>query len=153
MVVMDRNVDRGRRAAERARAAGGTAVDAAKAMIDTAFDLAAAHIDFKRRVAERLRMGPGHPANKARFGQRAEMLRGKSLDAAAATIDRWYRTERKAFQIASVFGRPARLPLAVLAELRLIVRLLRRHGAASQFPALIETLCELPAPVALFAAE
>jgi hypothetical protein len=153
MVVVDHNVDRGRRAAKRARAAGGTAVDAAKAMINTAFDRAATNIDFKRRISERLRMGPEHPANKARFGQRAEMLRGQSLDVAAATIERWYRTERKAFQIASVFGRPARLPLVILCELRLIVRLLRRHGAASQFPALIEALCEPPSSAALAAAE
>jgi len=98
-------------------------------------------------------MGPEHPANKARFGRRAEILRRKSLDAALATVERWYRTERKAFQIASVFSRPARLPLMVLSELRLMLRVLRRKGMADQFPALVEALCEPVPPMVLIAAE
>ena len=150
---MDHNLDRGRRAAERARAAGDTAMDAARAMIDAAFDQAAAHIDFKARIAAMLRIGAEHPANKARFGRRAEMLRSKNLDAALAAVERWYRTERKAFQIASAFSRPPRLSLMVLSELRLMLRILRRKGMADQFPILIETLCEPVPAMTLIAAE
>jgi len=140
MEVIDRNLDRGRHAGKRARADGVSAVTAAKIAIEAAFDATAAHIDFKARVAARLAMGAADPANKARFGARAERLRGKSLGAATATVERWYKTERKAFQIASLFRRPARLPLTITAELRVMLRLLRRCGMDEQFPALIELL-------------
>ena len=122
-------------------------------MFDAAFDQAAAHIDFKAKVARMLRMGAEHPANKTRFGRRAEMLRGKDLDAAIAAVERWYRAERKAFQIASVFARPPRLPLMILSELRLMLRLLRRNGGADHFALIIERLCEPVPSVMLIAAE
>ena len=62
---------------------------------------------------------------RARFGARAAMLAGRSLDAAIAIVERWWRDERKAFQIASALGYGNRLSLEVLCELRLILRLLR----------------------------
>ena len=45
-------------------------------------------------------------------------------------VERWWRDERKAFQIASAFGRGTRLSLDVLSELRLMLRLMRfkQHG-------------------------
>jgi hypothetical protein len=153
MPTIDRNLERGLRAAERARANGATALDAAKAMIDAAFDPAAAHIDFKAKVAAMLAMGAAHPANKARFAPRGRMLRGKPLDAAAAAVERWYVSQRKAIQIASVFARPVRLELMILTELRLMLRFFRRRGMSAQFPALVETLCEPLPPVRLIAAE
>jgi hypothetical protein len=74
------------------------------------------------------------PANKLRYRAGARMLRGRSLAAAIATVECWHKAERKAFQIASLFGRPPRLPLIVLSELRLILRVFRRRGMARQFP-------------------
>jgi hypothetical protein len=53
------------------------------------------------------------------------MLSGHSLDAAVVRAERWWRDERKAFQIASALGYGNRLSLEVLRELRLILRLLR----------------------------
>ena len=88
-----------------------------------------------------LAKGAAHPENKERYRARAAMLRGRSLDGAIATVERWYATERKAFQIASLFGRPPRLALMVLSEARLMLRLFRRKGMGRQFPALVETLC------------
>jgi hypothetical protein len=67
-------------------------------------------------------------------------------------VERWYKAERKAFQVASLFGRPPRLPLIVLSELRLILRIFRRSGMADQFPALIESLLEARTPEQFLAA-
>ena len=92
------------------------------------------------------------PANTLRYRAWARMLRGKGLAAAIATVERWYKAERKAFQVASLFGRPPRLPLIVLSELRLILRVFRRSGMADQFPALVEKLLEARTPAELSAA-
>ena len=51
-----------------------------------------------------------------------------ALTIAINLVERWYRDERKAFQLGSVFGpmNPrSRLSVDVLAELRLILRLIR----------------------------
>ena len=53
------------------------------------------------------------------------MLSGRSLDAAIILVERWWRDERKAFQIASALGYGKRLSLEILRELRLILRLMR----------------------------
>ena len=59
-----------------------------------------------------------------------------SLDGAVATIERWWRDERKAFQIASALGYGNRLSLDVLRELRLILQLMRRKRMAAEFGAI-----------------
>ena len=118
----DRDMARARRAATRARADG--AMSAAVAMIGTAFDEAAAINAFKLRVERIIKLGTGHRAVRARYGARAEMLRGRPLDIAILTVERWYRAERKAFQVASAFGCASRLSVEVLCELRLILRLI-----------------------------
>src|SRR5205814_2146236 len=105
MRTMDRNFERGARAGRQARGRGIGAMEAAKASIDAAFGESAACIDFKARVAAVLAMGAAHPANRMRYRARAQMLRGNGLDGAIATVERWYRTERKAFQVAALFGR------------------------------------------------
>lgn len=105
---------------------------AALAHIAAAFDEAAAINSFKTRIERLIRLGPHHPAVRARFAMRAAMLRGRDLDGALAAVERWWRDERKAFQIASAFGRATRLSLEILTELRLVLRLMRRkrmHGA------------------------
>lgn len=103
---------------------------------------------LKLRVERLVRLGPRHPALRARYGARAEWLRGRSLDAAIVLVERARREERKAFQIAAALGRGSRLSLEVLSELRLILRLLRRQRMQAEFPAIIAALCEEPIALA-----
>jgi len=138
----ERESERIRAAAIAARSATGSAMDAALAQIGAAFDETAAIASFKLRVEHLIRLGPAHPAVRARFGARAERLRGQSLDQAIATVARWWRDERKAFQIASALGCGNRLSLEVLRELRLILRLLRRRNMRVEFGAIVGAACE-----------
>ena len=140
----ERDRERARRVAAAIRALGGSAMDAALAEIGAAFDEAAVVNGFKLRVERFLRLGPGHPALRARFGTRAALLRGRSLDAACATVERWWRDERKAFALASALGGGTRLPLDVLSELRLILRLMRFKRMAAEYAATVATLSGLP---------
>ncbi|MGB6567709.1 MAG: hypothetical protein WA776_12720 [Xanthobacteraceae bacterium] len=137
-----RESERIRMAASAARAATGSALDAALAQIGAAFDESAAIFDLKLRVERTLCRGPQHPAVRARFGARAERLAGLSLDGAVATIERWWRDERKAFQIASALGYGNRLSLDVLRELRLILQLMRRKRMAAEFGAIAAAVCD-----------
>ena len=118
---------------------------AALAQIGAAFDEAAAVNTFKIRVERLMRLEPHHPAIRARFGARAEMLSGRSLDAAIVLVERWWRDERRAFQIASAFGCGSRLSLEVLRELRLILRLMRFKRMEAEFSVVLTALCEMPA--------
>jgi hypothetical protein len=79
---------------------------------------------------------------RARFAARAALLAGRGLDTAIIITERWWRDERKAFQIASVFGCAPRFSLEVLRELRLILRWMRFKRMGAQFGAIIEALCE-----------
>jgi len=133
---------RDRERARRAAAADGSALDAALAAIRAAFDEAAKINALKLRVERQLRLGPLHPAVRARFGARAAQLRGRSLDAAIALAERWWRDERRAFFIASALGRGVRLPIDVLAELRLILRLMRFKRMHAQLPSIVAAICD-----------
>ena len=108
--------------------------------IETAFGEASAVNGFKLRVERWLRLGPAHPAVRARFGRRAAMLAGRNLDAAIAAVERWWRTERKTFQIASALGYGNRLSLEVLSELRLMLRLMRYKNMRMAFGAIVAAL-------------
>ena len=110
--------------------------------------MTAAINSFKIRVERLMRLEPHHPAIRARFGTRAEMLFGRSLDAAITLVERWWRDERKAFQIASAFGCGTRLSLEVLRELRLILRLMRFKRMQAEFSALLAAQCDMPAEAA-----
>jgi hypothetical protein len=148
----DENFERAARAGRQARQRGASAVETAKAMIAAGFDAAAAHIDLKAKVAAVLANGTADPANRLRYGARVRMLRGKSLKAAIATVERWHQAERQAFQIAAIMGHPPTLSLTVLRELRLILRFFRRKRMGNGFPALIEALCERARPAQFAAA-
>jgi hypothetical protein len=115
-------------------------MDATLAQIGAAFDDASVINVFKMKVERFLRLGPHETAVRARFGARAELLQGHSLDAAVALVERWWRDERKAFQIASALGRGNRLSLEVLAELRLILRIMRFKRMHSEFFQMIAEL-------------
>ena len=120
------------------------AMDAALAQIGSAFDEAAAINGFKMRVERLIALGPDHPVVRARFGARSAMLTGRSLDGAVVMVERWWRDERKAFQIASAFGRATRLSLEILSELRLILRLLRFKRLEAEYDSIIATLGDAP---------
>ncbi len=137
-----RELQRIRLAGSRAQTASGAALDAALAQIGAAFDETAAIFDFKLRVERTLCRGPQHPAVRARFGARAAMLSDLSLDAATTRAERWWRDERKAFQIASALGYGNRLSLEVLRELRLILRLLRFKRMHAEFGAIVAAVCD-----------
>jgi hypothetical protein len=128
-------------AARAAETPAGAALDAALAQIGAAFDDSAAIFDLKMRVERSLCRGPQHPAVRARFAARAAMLSGLSLDAATARVERRWRDERKAFQIASALGYGNRLSLDVLRELRLILRLLRYRRLHAAFGAIVAAVC------------
>ena len=112
----------------------------ALAHIGAAFDAAAVIYDFKLRVERIIALGPDHAAVQARYGARAAMLAGCDLDAAIVRVEHWWRNERKAFQIVSVFGCGTRLSLEVLSELRLILRLVRRKQMHAEFNAIRATV-------------
>jgi hypothetical protein len=143
-----REEQRVRSAGRTARRGGATAIAAALAQIDAAFGNAAAVNDFKRRVEHILRRGPLDPAVRARFTARAALIRGRSLDAAIVTVERWFVAERKAFQIASALGCATRLSLDVLRELLLILRLARFKKLEADYHAAIAALCDGPAALA-----
>jgi hypothetical protein len=147
MAYAPRSERDGRRMRRAVEALGGEtapAMDAALAQISTAFDEAAAINGFKMRVERLIRLGPDHPVVRARFGARAAMLAGRSLDGAIAMVGRWWQDERKAFQIASAFGRATRLSLEILSELRLILRLLRFKRMEAEYDSVIAALRGLP---------
>ena len=123
-------------------------MDAALAQIGAAFDEAAIVNAFKLRVERLLRLGPHHPAVRARFGSRAALLIGRSLDAAIVLVERWWRDERKAFQIASALGRGSRLSLEVLSELRLILRFMRFKRMRAEFGLIVAAVCDEPIAMA-----
>jgi hypothetical protein len=146
----DRDRERARRAAAVEQAKGQSALDVALTEIGAAFDQAAVINGFKIRIERLMQRGQRHPALRARFGARAARLHGRNLDAAIATVERWWCDERKAFQIASALGGGTRLSLEVLRELRLILRVMRfKRMEAAYF----EALAALGNPPTAMAAE
>jgi hypothetical protein len=137
-----RETARVHRAAAAARAAGASAMAAALAEIGAAFDETAVINDFKLRIEWLMRLPPDHPALPSRFGARAALLPERDLDAAIRIVERWWREERKAFQIGSALGCGTRLSLEVLRELRLILRLTRFKGMRMEYEAALAALCE-----------
>jgi len=121
---------------------------AALAQIGAAFDEAAVVNSFKIRVERVLRLGPHHALARARFRARAALLFGRSLDEAIASVEQWWRDERKAFQIASALGYGTRLSLEALRELRLILRFMRFKRMAPEFGAIVAALCDQSLAVA-----
>lgn len=117
-----------------------SAMDRALAQIEAAFGEAAAVNDFKLRVERLLRLGPYHPATRARFRARVQMLSGCNLAAAAAKVERRWREEQRAFQIASALGTGSRLPLEILSEARLVLRLMRFKRMHAEYRTVIAGL-------------
>ena len=139
-----RENERIRRAAAAARVGPTPAMAVALAQIGAAFDEAATINAFKIRVERLIRLGPYHPAVRARFGARTSLVFGRDLDSAVALVERRWRDERKAFQIASALGCATRLSLEVLSELRLILRLMRWKKLHGKFRQIVAMLCAAP---------
>jgi len=131
---VDRDFLRGSLAASKAP---GKAIDRAIAHIESTFNEAAVVNKFKLRVERAIRLGTGHPEVQARYRRWCQRLEGASLPVAIIRIDQWHRKERMAFQIASAFGRGSRLDIEVLAEIRLMLRLIRRSEHARNFKGLL----------------
>jgi hypothetical protein len=145
----ERDLERARSAAAAACAttnggSGRPALAAALAAIETAFDQAAVINDLKIAVERHIRRGPAHAAVRARFAARAALLHGSNLDSAIVAVARWRRDEQRAFAIASAFGRGSRLPLAVLDELRLLLRWLRFKRLHAHYATALAAIDDAP---------
>jgi hypothetical protein len=124
---------RGESAAERVRAAGGGALEAALAAIEATFSPALKHSLAKRRVAVLIRQGAAHAEVRVRYQRLAERYPLANLDTAIAIVERLYLAELDARVTAMrLWGRCSRprLALMLLADLRLILRMVRRYAPA-----------------------
>jgi hypothetical protein len=141
-IGVDRDHARGERAAEIVRARGGSAMEAALAAIEATFSPAIRHSAFKRRVAGLIRCGAAHPEVRLRHQRLAERYACANLDTAIVIVERLYRAEIDA-RDASVrlWGRCSRprLALMLLQELRLMLRMVRRHAPA-RYPGLVAAI-------------
>jgi uncharacterized protein YigA (DUF484 family) len=129
----NRDLQRGRHAAARARAAGGSALAAAFAHIEATFSAAMHHSAFKDRVATLIRSGAANPEVWTRYRRLVERYPTTNLDAAIVLVERMRGAELEA-RAASIrnwghSSRP-RLSLMILDEVRLILRMLRRYEPA-----------------------
>jgi hypothetical protein len=138
-IRVDRDHSRGRRAADSVRARGGSAMEAALAAIEATFSPAIRHSTFKRRVAGLIRCGAAHPEVRWRCQRLAERHAGANLDTAIVIVERLHRAEIDARDAAvRLWGRCSRprIALMLLQELRLVLRLVRRHAPA-RYPGLV----------------
>ena len=129
----DRDRARGDRAAERVRARGGSAMEAALAAIEATFSPALKHSLAKRRVAALIRQGAAHAEVRARYQRLAERYPLANLDTAIAIVERLHRAEIDARATAvRLWGRCSRprLALMLLEDLRVILRMVRRYAPA-----------------------
>lgn len=142
----DRDMDRGRAAGARVKAAGGSAMDAAKAWIGATFDGTGTHSRFKDQAQRFIERGAADHEVRARFGAYARAFpEGSDLDWCIGVLDRsWH--ENRATIARNRFPRDGGYrSLAALADARLILRWLRRTHRAHLWPMILETLAELPA--------
>lgn len=142
----DRDMARGRLAAERCRAAGGSTIQCIEAQFDAVFCAATRHSTFKARVADLMRRGPNDADVVYRYRGLAERSQGRMdfLDDAIMLIEWMRRKELNMREVAirnwgRYSGPNARLML--LNELRLILRWLRRH-APEKYKALRDAVRE-----------
>jgi hypothetical protein len=129
----DRDLQRGRCAAARVRAGGGSALAAAYAQIEATFSPAMQHATFKDRVAALTKRGAAQPEAWTRYRRLVECYPIANLDTAIVLVERMRRAEIEA-RSASMrsWGRCCRprLTLMILEEARLILRVLRRYAPA-----------------------
>lgn len=121
----DRDMARGRLAADKLRAQGANATTCALEMTRVAFDLTAKHNGLKMRVEKVLRLGAGHPEIQARFRNEIDRVVtcGLDIDDTLQWLEGWIVTTRQLL----ARGRGIGLPLMVLTEARMALRWVRRY--------------------------
>jgi len=138
----DQDLARGRRAAAQVRDNGGSALAAACAHIEASFSPAIHHSIFKDRVTTLMRGGADHPEVWTRYRTLVGRYPIGDLDIAIMLVGRMRRAERErrtaAVRKCGHCG-GARLTLMMLDEVRLILRMLRRH-APTRFADLITAI-------------
>jgi hypothetical protein len=140
----DRDRARGERAAERVRAAGGTAMEAALAAIEATFSPTLRHSLARRRVAALIRQGAAHPEVRARYQRLAERYPFANLDTAIVIVERLHRAELDARATAvRLWGRCSRprVALVLLTDLRVMLRMVRRYEP-TRYAALVAAVRE-----------
>ena len=138
-IGVDRDHARGERAAGIVRARGGSAMEAALAAIEATFSPAIRHSTFKRRVAALIRCGAAHSEVRLRYQRLAERYACANFETAIVIVERLHRAEFDARDAAvRLWGRCSRprLALMLLQELRLMLRMVRRHAPA-RYPGLV----------------
>jgi hypothetical protein len=122
----------GRRDAEAVHRAGGSALDAALAHVAGTFSPAGRIQDFKARVAAIIAMGQDHPEVETRYASvMANLRRGITASEMYYWIDKAWRADREArSRTVATWGHTSRprITAEILAELCLILRLMRRYG-------------------------
>lgn len=127
----ERDLSRGRRAAECVDIRGGSAITAACSYVEATFSPAIYHSIFKDRITTLIRRSAGHPEVWRRYQTLVERYQTGNLDAAIVFVDRARRAELEARTIAvRDWGHcsRSRLTLIMLDEVRLLLRMLRRHA-------------------------
>jgi hypothetical protein len=140
----DRDMARGRAAAQRCRAAGGTEVDAIMAQFDATFGPEARHSTFKARVSDMMKRGARDAETRYYFGGLAEEYIDTPLEMAIVVVERMRAAEINARDVAvRTWGRCSRpqTRLLLLNELRLILRWLARY-APERFETLLDAVRE-----------
>ena len=95
---------------------------------------------LKLRIEDMIERGPCDLTVRARYGKRASMLAGSTLDQAIAKTAAWLQDARKPSEPIFPYPTPQNAPAAPLAELRLILRLMRRdrhRTGFDQFPGIL----------------
>lgn len=128
----DRDMARGRLAAAKVRAAGGSAIEAAEAAIAATFAPSTHHNLFKRRVRALIRLGPADPEFRFRYLALAEQAPADTkLHQAIWLIEMEYRRERAAIKVSIDLwkrnNRP-RIRMMAVTELRLLLRWAERFA-------------------------
>ena len=129
----ERGLNIGRRRAKAVHAAGGSAMQAASAHFSGSFSSSGLIQDFKSRIAKIIQHGPNHPWVKWRYRKVTEECCNNNLDLRLTIllIELTYRNDKKAREChIAAWGHTSRprITAEILAELRLILRLMRRYA-------------------------
>lgn len=137
----DRDLERGRRAAEKARAAGASAMEVALTAIDVTFDPRFREPnDLKRRVAVMIRHGFGHIETRNRYGNVAASL-PDSLPRALAEVRTRLHLYRLYVRDCRRKGlRAERRDNDRWREAELLLRWIRARGCADAWPQIREAV-------------
>ena len=112
------------------------------AQVDAEFSEAAVVNSRKLRVERAIARGLYNPANRARYSKLVESLRYLPLDNAIRILEKRYRHNARAFLIARAFSSPNPLPLDIIRELILMLRLLRRSEYRRHYHTMVRAVLD-----------